>query len=79
MSNCVTPVHPTLIYTVLALFPAAARSACLYRHWDSGNGLMPQSINLYSLENYLHETLLQSEHRLVSWLVVNRLVGQLVG
>ena len=39
------------------------RQACVYRHWSASNDIVPQTHNLYGLEAYLHETLLQSEHR----------------
>ena len=39
------------------------RRACVYRFWDERNNLVTQSSNLYGVETYLHEMLLQSEHR----------------
>ena len=39
------------------------RQACVYRLWNEANKLEVQHFNLYAIEAYLHETLLQSEHR----------------
>ena len=38
-------------------------TACVYRYWGDNNGMVPHTGNLYGLETYLHEALLQSEHR----------------
>jgi len=39
------------------------RQACVYRLWGESNNLEVQHFNLYGVETYLHEMLLQSEHR----------------
>ena len=51
--------------TAITSSPASCirRQACVYRHWSASNDIVPQTHNLYGLEAYLHETLLQSEHR----------------
>ena len=38
-------------------------SVCVYRYWSEVNGMVPHTANVYALETYLHEALLQSEHR----------------
>ncbi|GAX80495.1 hypothetical protein CEUSTIGMA_g7933.t1 [Chlamydomonas eustigma] len=39
------------------------RPACVYRYWNEENAVLQQRSNLYGLETYMHETLLQSKHR----------------
>jgi hypothetical protein len=39
------------------------RLKCNYRLWGANNESETNGSNLYSIEYYLHETLLQSEHR----------------
>ena len=35
----------------------------MYRYFGEDNSTTPETANLYGLEMYLHETLMQSEHR----------------
>ena len=39
------------------------RLACNYRLWSGSNNSETNGANLYNIEYYLHETLIQSEHR----------------
>ncbi|GAX80494.1 hypothetical protein CEUSTIGMA_g7932.t1 [Chlamydomonas eustigma] len=39
------------------------KQACAFRHFGPGNNVVTQTFNVYSLEAYFHEVLLQSEHR----------------